>query len=719
MMLTRSSTRFDRAIASAPLVVAAGIAAILLMAVLSSCTDADVYAIDGADPNPPDRLIVRGEVCTEDPASSDFPAKVLFVVDQSDRIGRFDPDGRRLGVGSSGALGNITQTVESLKHLKHVRFGFISVADTARAAPLAGGQLFRKGTEPEVSAAISELSTPRSQQLKVSDAISQLGKYIHSDLDLSSPGEVVRSRYLVSLLFAGPPDNNFTPKQFGDQVAAIVDQIYDRGVMELQINVGLLYSGDLALQDRSSGGYGCYFADPGQPSCLCGGASGPANFCTVHCAVNSAGAGTLNTEMNRSRGVYEAIAFAGGGQFREFTCPGLIDMGIDVGRSGVELVRKDIVAFNRNVILGHDGQLVDSDGDGLPDIHETGATVPTDPLNYDTDGDGVGDRVEIESQKDPHNPLDRPGSCLDPAPLGGVLPDRDFDKLNDCEEGLLQSKATVPDSDGDGLPDFLEVRNSLLPGNSVDRLLDYDLDGVLNAREALEHTDPYSNEGMLRGEESYHNVIVPLGSRIVSSIKDSDELRGLVFRRASADLQPGQAFMEWDGCSQTLRWSDAGYFGGGRRYEPRTLTVDGSGVHTTVAAAANGDEIWAEWLINPQQMPQCSDGVIESFPLISSANRNCYDVTISNIKLMETERAFVDSPLPDERPRAGTNSIFIFFTQAPSTRLASPGVAKVAEVHAHFECTDPAELASCLRVPQSGEITLTDDMFVTALPARL
>jgi hypothetical protein len=45
------------------------------------------------------------------------------------------------------------------------------------------------------------------------------------------------------------------------------------------------------------------------------------------------------------------------------------------------------------------------DGDGLLDVDE--AAVGTDPLNWDTDGDGFGDGEEVlVMQSDPLNPRD-------------------------------------------------------------------------------------------------------------------------------------------------------------------------------------------------------------------------------------------------------------------------------------------------------------------------
>ena len=101
------------------------------------------------------------------------------------------------------------------------------------------------------------------------------------------------------------------------------------------------------------------------------------------------------------------------------------------------------------------GAPVDSDDDGLPDAVE--ATLGTDPLDPDSDGDGLEDGEEV-GKDDPHayDPLS------DTNPLDA---DTDDDGLKDGTEAkgdgpLTPFGPTSPlqaDSDGDGLPDGLEV----------------------------------------------------------------------------------------------------------------------------------------------------------------------------------------------------------------------------------------------------------------------
>ncbi len=84
--------------------------------------------------------------------------------------------------------------------------------------------------------------------------------------------------------------------------------------------------------------------------------------------------------------------------------------------------------------------LVDTDGDGLSDELEIN-TYWTDPLAKDTDGDGLDDESETITYK------------TDPLSV-----DTDNDNLNDWSEvNTHGSDPLVMDTDGDGLPDGLEV----------------------------------------------------------------------------------------------------------------------------------------------------------------------------------------------------------------------------------------------------------------------
>jgi len=99
----------------------------------------------------------------------------------------------------------------------------------------------------------------------------------------------------------------------------------------------------------------------------------------------------------------------------------------------------DSLTDEREVALGTDPTVADTDGDGLDDgreveIHETA------PTNPDTDGDGLVDGSEVTVYGT--DPTD---------------PDTDDDGLADVDELLADTSPTTPDTDGDGLTDGMEL----------------------------------------------------------------------------------------------------------------------------------------------------------------------------------------------------------------------------------------------------------------------
>lgn len=101
----------------------------------------------------------------------------------------------------------------------------------------------------------------------------------------------------------------------------------------------------------------------------------------------------------------------------------------------------------------------DTDGDGLEDDEELNE-YNTDPLNPDTDGDGISDGDEIANGSDPLD-LDDP---VDQPPY-----DTDGDGLDDDEE--LYEYSTDPltsDTDGDGLNDGDEIEYGSDPLDPLD-----------------------------------------------------------------------------------------------------------------------------------------------------------------------------------------------------------------------------------------------------------
>ncbi|OGQ79516.1 MAG: hypothetical protein A2289_05625 [Deltaproteobacteria bacterium RIFOXYA12_FULL_58_15] len=708
------------------------------------CTDSDIYTATGVEPYRPDRIAITGRLCTEDITGPNFPVKILTMIDTTNAMFNADPDLYRFcGPGASTcASGSLNGFVDRMRNQQNVRLGFAGISNVSKPItpvpaalcqpPPCDAQQFFSGRDIDGGLLQSALSLPTGNQRDISNAISQAESFITADMASSSAGEILRSRYLVFMLLAGPPTNSVATSQLVQQVEHLRDFVYSKGALEFRLNIGLLYFGNRSITAPPTG-YGCHLPE-GSTACSCGGScvGDNPNYCSACCA--TAGSppspfGSLSWEVYNEQAsqVYSALSFAGDGLFREFECPAVMEIRLDAAATSIQLKRKDIVAYNINVKLAIDGPVIDSDGDGLADYEEARAQPHTNTDNWDTDGDGLSDRLEFRAfpRQDPTDNTDRPASCPDPEILG-IIPDQDLDLLNDCEEGLLQTSPSIPDTDGDGLPDALEFMSSTVPTSADDRLLDFDGDGIANAEEVLAHTNPRTNDGRLRGAEGYRTEIIDLGIRTVSDMEDTRQLRAISFRSASNNVVGGAGLLRWnytgktmsadgrDASPRSVEWSDARWQIPPYFTPIPTVIDEGSGMYTLRAeSASTGEILEIKVYVHENWLP---DEDTEVFPLISTSDRNCYDVQISNIKLLQTREA-EDIIHVGETHEEGTNHILVFFTQAPEDRLDSPGIAKVAVLDpVIYRCTDPNDIESCARNPDSGFLEITDADFAASVP---
>src|SRR5690606_37995103 len=154
---------------------------------------------------------------------------------------------------------------------------------------------------------------------------------------------------------------------------------------------------------------------------------------------------------------------------------------------------KDLWIVNSNAVWDGNTMIADSDADGLSDRLER--EIGSDPYNYDSDGNGVGDGVEYRVSGDTRACA---GTSCSPATASPYTtcrslarstnpircPDTDNDFLNDCEEKLLGSDRRNPDTNGDYVPDWIAFVNQiqLIEGTS-DIYTDPDRDGLNNYQE--------------------------------------------------------------------------------------------------------------------------------------------------------------------------------------------------------------------------------------------
>jgi hypothetical protein len=153
--------------------------------------------------------------------------------------------------------------------------------------------------------------------------------------------------------------------------------------------------------------------------------------------------------------------------------------------SGFDL--RQFVLVNRSILPAEGGYTIDSDEDGLPDSLEI--VIGTDPLKKRTDGKYL-DSVCFHNTQSGVCDFDE-SICLNTENELG---------FSDCDIQALDlySQPQFPlgyDSDGDGMPDFLELAYNLKL-KVDDALLDFDGDGVTNQVEVLQGSHPRLSNSM-------------------------------------------------------------------------------------------------------------------------------------------------------------------------------------------------------------------------------
>jgi gliding motility-associated-like protein len=162
---------------------------------------------------------------------------------------------------------------------------------------------------------------------------------------------------------------------------------------------------------------------------------------------------------------------------------------------------------------------LDCDNDGLTNIQEL--QLGTNPLNADTDGDGVPDGVEFGDFSSPLNPcsFELLSQSLPPAPAWFDL-DCDGDWLTNGQELAAGTLLLNADTDGDGVVDgtemndgtdplnpcsYLAIHQNILPPTTAWAQLDCDSDGLSNSTELSMGTDPQNpdtdGDGVSDGQE--------------------------------------------------------------------------------------------------------------------------------------------------------------------------------------------------------------------------
>lgn len=220
---------------------------------------------------------------------------------------------------------------------------------------------------------------------------------------------------------------------------------------------------------------------------------------------------------------------------------------------------------------------VDRDQDGLTDCEEE--AIGSNPFNPDTDGDGLGDFEEVRDYNT--NP---------------ALGDSDGDGLSDPNEvEIYQTDPNLADSDEDGLSDFDEI----IEHRSNPNLADSDGDGLSDADEVLVGSSPNRRDSDNDGLDDAREVR-EVGSSPVRADSDGDGLGDLDEVEVHA-TNPNLADSDDDGLSDADEVRDIGS-------NPNLPDTDGDGL-------GDGYEV-NESLTDPRFADSDFDGLSDSEEIV-------------------------------------------------------------------------------------------------------
>lgn len=625
------------------------IAAVLVCAGALGCTDRSLYGKVGQDPKLPDKLTLTGVLCTDNPATRQFPVKILFIVDSGGAMREAAPSAEHVRA--------IEQTLSQYLPIANVYLGVVRYDDNAQSLIREQNGRITSGftrDSASIDTALIELRNGSGAR-DFASALSLARSIVTGDAFQAERGPLSRTKYVVVHLTTGSPNPPIPQARCQDLFDApppICEPAFlEKAVRDLRNEILGLGAAEFAfhtihLEQPAVEGPPC---DPRTPVCNAGlacvqsGARADTGRCVELCDPNAPicvdplrpicatttlpnrttisacsrgelscfdgvdndgdgrepdcsdpnypyGCNGTNCEDDcrsscRAERIGLAMSLAAGGRYERFAAADQLSMGRIDFRSTQRL-------FVLKEFLVVNRNAIPTVNGFLADTDGDGLAdvdediLGTNALDPDSDGDGYGDRLEHLLRILGTDPL-----------VPGVQPDcddpyldTDGDALGDCEEKLLGTDRTLFDSDADGFPDTVEFRSGTNP-LAADVLDDLDLDGVTNGRELLARTDPSANDAQVRAELAYRPRIIDLGP--------------------------------------------------------------------------TGDQ------------------------------RNCYDIRISNITLVHTrDRGFGD----------GNNDIDVYFAQVPDGALDRYGIFRVAQVRVRYLPPDR-------RVPDTAALDLVEDDF--------
>jgi hypothetical protein len=518
------------------------------------------------------RLTLKGQVCTSPPDPTGFPVKVVLVVDQSGSMCVSDPPGSQMsGSFCADALARQPPPipteparVRAIKKLftqfagqPNVQVAIMPFETNVKGTwPMGGG--FATLSDPaQLASATARVNALQSELGKGTDyqgALSAAYALVSSDIfrtELSTPELLPRTRYVVVFLTDGTPypkcaandmlsqyadDKNpdllwadsssartfcnaidampcmdptssdcifgfvsSTDRNQNYQLYAYVDQLMElktsHNIGDIRLHSVLLFNEE-AVRNCGTMCQDLYGVYPNVP---------PAQY---PLAAHNIARHILTRIAERGNGIYQ--------EFNDISGVANFSLGaLDYSSLASRNVMKTLMVRSLVSAPGEVDRVEDSDGDGLIDLQDNSFFSPrwkAEKFNVDSDGDCFDDNFEVMRYDDGFRPNVRDGRGCDPKSpltLNCACRDTDGDGLSQFAEDYLRTRPTVLDSDGDGIPDGVEVRYGLDPLKPQTKGLDTDGDNLPDLLELRADANPIQRDNAFFDKNGYAYEITP------------------------------------------------------------------------------------------------------------------------------------------------------------------------------------------------------------------
>lgn len=473
-----------------------------LVGSLGSCNRVDWVPIEDAlDPFERQSFSISGEVCTSPSEDLSYPLRVLFVVDGSESMEVTDPpDPETEESGRQRAVRETWQRLlEESRGDAETRVGIMRFS--AQAEFLTGEDTDNDGVRDSYFTQRAELLEAATDKLSLTDrttnyinALDKVYLALRTEALRADTEALGRSRYVVIFISDGLPSDgaNNNNGSISSQLELKITEIRKLrqlfGVGEINLHTLFLSTEEGLALDQSAQVLLDRMAEIGEGSYRSFPSGERLNF--------------LHIELSRIKRLYSLKALV--------PVTSHIVQGIDQQPTslGNEWNTTTFIDADQDGAPSCGEPMSDSDMDGLADLYEL--RMGTDPLKYDSDGDGLNDRLEWLFRRSGLDPLDATDASCDPDMVG--IQDTDGDGLNDCEESFFGSLANRVDSDDDGIPDSVEFRFGTSPQQD-ERQGDLDWDGTETAVEVLNGFDPLCDDAPIRSRVGYAREVEENGVR--------------------------------------------------------------------------------------------------------------------------------------------------------------------------------------------------------------